>query len=45
MEENNNVDALAKILMYNQIREKEEFEQKEAELKALASIFAPVKGL
>lgn len=37
MEENNELNVLARILAYNQIREHEEFEMKETELKAICN--------
>jgi hypothetical protein len=39
----NDLDTLAAIIGYNQIREKEESEAKEAEIKALMSIIAGSK--
>jgi hypothetical protein len=37
MEENNDLNTLAQILAYHQIREHEDFQMKEAELKALCA--------
>ncbi len=37
MEKNNDLDTLAKILAYDQIRSHEEFQMKEAELKVLCN--------
>lgn len=37
MANNNELDILAKILVYNEIRQHEEFEMKESELKALCN--------